>query len=116
MKKNKRSIKVATTILKEMLRNAHADSMHSGTFSKFKSMIGAQRTSIGMFLDSFLQEFSEYASIKEYKKAQAILKLDLENGAQHLWEDYQAGGDYPPEFETLMTHVMEVLTGKNKKI
>ena len=107
----KRSIEEANEILREMLRQAHADSMHSGSLSRLKSIVGLQRTSIGMLLDSLLEQFSEYASAKEYKKAQTIIKLDLKNGSQDLWDDYQAGGDYPPEFEKLTNYMMETLIG-----
>ena len=105
----KRSIDEAKEILREMLRQAHADSMHSGSLSRLKSIVGLQRTSIGMLLDSLLEQFSEYASAKEYKKAQTIIKLDLKNGDQDLWEDYQDGGHYPPEFEKLMEYMLETL-------
>ena len=109
--KMKRSIDEAKEILKDMLRQAHADAKHSGSLSRLKSIVGLQRTSIGMLLDSLLEQFSEYASAKEYKKAQTIIKLDLKNGSQDLWDDYQAGGDYPPEFEKLTNYMMETLIG-----
>ena len=108
----KRSIEEAKEILREMLRQAHADSMHSGSLSRLKSIVGLQRTSIGMLLDSLLEQFSEYASAKEYKKAETIIKIDLRNADQDIWDDYQKGGGFPPEYEKLIFYIMETLAGK----
>jgi hypothetical protein len=94
------------------VRQAHVDSTHSGTLSRLKSVVGLQRTSIGMFLDSILEQFSEYASAKEYKKAETIIKIDLRNADQDIWDDYQKGGDFPPEYEKLILYIMETLAGK----
>jgi hypothetical protein len=108
----KRSIDEAKKIVKDIVRQAHVDSTHSGTLSRLKSVVGLQRTSIGMFLDSILEQFSEYASAKEYKKAETIIKIDLRNADQDIWDDYQKGGDFPPEYEKLILYIMETLAGK----
>ncbi|MBD1137974.1 hypothetical protein IDH33_04085 [Pelagibacterales bacterium SAG-MED43] len=64
-----------------------------------------------MFLDSILEGFAKYASHDDYKKAEVIVKLDLKSGHSDIWEDYQNGGDYPPEFDKLCEYIMECLTG-----
>ena len=108
---NKRSVDEAQEILRDIMRQAHADSMHSGTLSRLKSIVGLQPTSIGKFLESILEGFAKYASRDDYKKAEVIIKLDLKNGDSDIWSDYQNGGDYPPEFEKICNHIMESLTG-----
>jgi|TARA_B100001971_G_C18155633_1_gene518375 hypothetical protein len=47
----------------------------------------------------------------KYKKAQTIVKLDLKNGDQDFWGNYQNEGHNPPEFEKLMKYMMETLIG-----
>ena len=108
----KRSIDEAKKIVIDIVRQAHIDSKHSGTLSRLKSVVGLQRTWVGMFLDSILEQFSEYASAKEYKKAETIIKIDLRNADQDIWDDYQKGGDFPPEYEKLILYIMETLAGK----
>tara|TARA_B110000305_G_C18861424_1_gene368931 strand:+ start:133 stop:477 length:345 start_codon:yes stop_codon:yes gene_type:complete len=112
---NKRSTEDALEILKEIVRQGHADAVHSGGLSRMKSIFGLQRTSVGMLLDSILESFGEYATVKQYKKAETIIKLDLKNADMELWENYQKNdGDYPPEFEILLEYMMEVLIGEEK--
>ena len=108
---NKRPVDEAKEILKDIVRQAHADSMHSGALSRLKSIVGLQPTSIEKFLESILEGFAKYASRDDYKKAEVIIKLDLKNGDSDIWSDYQNGGGYPKEFDKLGDHIMESLTG-----
>ena len=80
----------AQEILRDIISKAHADSKHDGALSQFKSMVGLQRTSIGMFLDSILEQFRGYAD-------------------PDIWENFRSGGDFPPQFDILGKHIVETL-------
>ena len=112
----KLSLKQSEKILREMVHQAHMESKHSGAGSRLKSMFFLQKTSIGMFLDSILNQYKKYASKKEFKEVEEL--VDLMNRNQDIWNDYQKGGDYPATFEYLILLVMKSLTGKkpDKKI
>ena len=104
----------AKEILRKIISQAHADARHDGAFSQFKSMVGLQRTSIGMFLDSILEQFREYADPLAYSKARQIIKVDLGDANPDIWENYRSGGDYPPEFDILGNHIMETLIERQR--
>ena len=106
------NVEEAQEILRKITSQAHADAKHDGALSQFKSMVGLQRTSIGMFLDSILEQFREYADTAAYSKARQIIKVDLGDADPDIWENYRSGGDYPPEFDILGKHIMETLIEK----
>ena len=104
----------AQEILREIISKAHADAKHDGALSQFKSMVGLQRTSIGMFLDSILEQFRGYADPAAYSKARQIIKVDLGDADPEIWENYRSGGDYPPQFDILGKHIMETLIERQR--
>tara|TARA_B100000029_G_C17368047_1_gene885134 strand:+ start:559 stop:888 length:330 start_codon:yes stop_codon:yes gene_type:complete len=104
----------AQEILRKIISKAHTDAEHDGALSQFKSIIGLQRTSIGMFLDSILEQFRAYADPAAYSKAKQIIKVDLRDADPEIWKNYQSGGDYPPEFDILGNHIMETLIERQR--
>lgn len=100
----------AKKILKEIIEKAHIDSRHTGTGSRLKSIFGLQKTSIGMFLDSILSQYKNYASKKEFEEVQDF--VDMIYKRSDIWDGYQKGGDYPASFEYLLIIIMKTLTGK----
>jgi len=104
----------AKKILREIIMKAHSDAKHDGALSQFKSIVGLQRTSIGMFLDSILEQFRGYADPAAYNKAKQIIKVDLGDADPEIWENYRSDGDYPPQFDILGKHIMETLVERER--
>ena len=53
----KKDIESVNKIFKQMVKKAHMDAQHKSSGSRLKSIIGLQKTSIGMFLDSLLEQY-----------------------------------------------------------
>ena len=71
-KSKKLSLPEATDLLKKIVLKAHQNAQHKNIGSRFKSIFGLQKTSIGMFLDSLLDEYKKMCPqktlIKKSKK------------------------------------------------
>jgi dihydroxyacetone kinase-like predicted kinase len=108
------SVDDATAIMKNIVVNAHKKSLHKTTGSRLKSIFGWQKTSIGMFLDSFYDGFK--AIVPENKRNPEIEKIiEIMQNNENLWNNYQKGEEYPATFGYCTTLMAQCLTGIKAK-
>jgi len=110
-KSKKLSLPEATDLLKKIVLKAHQNSQHKNIGSRFKSIFGLQKTSIGMFLDSLLDEYKKNISAKDFNNEVEEI-FDVMHDRQDIWDKYQKGGDYPHTFTYAGILMLESFTGE----
>lgn len=113
MKKNL-SVDEAKDILKNIVLNAHKKASHKNIGSRIMSIVGFQKTSIGMFLEYFHDGFK--AVVQKNKRDPEIEEIiNVLEDNENLWDNYQKGGEYPETFGYCTTLMMQCLTGIKAK-
>ena len=110
-KSKKLSLPEATDLLKKIVLKAHQNSQHKNIGSRFKSIFGLQKTSIGMFLDSLLDEYKKNISAKDFNNEVEEI-FDVMHDRQDIWDKYQKGGDYPHTFTYAGILMLESFIGE----
>ena len=116
-KSKKLSLPEATDLLKKIVLKAHQNAQHKNIGSRFKSIFGLQKTSIGMFLDSLLDEYKKNVPAKDFNKEVEEI-FDVMHDNQDIWDKYQKRGDYPHTFTYAGILMLDSFTGEksDKKI
>ena len=110
-KSQKKTLPEATDLLKKIVLKAHQNAQHKNMGSRFKSIFGLQKTSIGMFLDFLLDEYKKNVPTKDFNKEVEEL-FDVMHDRQDIWDKYQKGGDYPHTFTYAGILMLESFTGE----
>tara|TARA_B100001057_G_scaffold377171_1_gene382387 strand:+ start:327 stop:728 length:402 start_codon:yes stop_codon:yes gene_type:complete len=108
----KKDIESVNKIFKQMVKKAHMDAQHKSSGSRLKSIIGLQKTSIGMFLDSLLEQYKKGAPKKDHNKKDIEEIMSIMHKRQDIWDKYQKGGEYPATLTYVLILMIESYSGE----